>query len=346
MHFTLLTALRYLTVDYERGNFSVSQCIFVEGVPEEIVTIHPMGYVAPNNGTGSGVSGGGGSSTSSSSLATGAIVGIAVCGFLIIAGAVLLGLAYRKRKWPFHNRGSTGSSDNDSEAIGYEADGTMLTKFPETDAHEIGGTNKLNFPDAELESERVEAKNELPGVPVLMHHGSHGELHGSDAAMEVEGSVPFMELPGSPVPSEFLGQSQATADMSGKLPRVTGAGSLREDLARKSSGPGVRSRGSNQSGSSTLVSPGSLSPGSEFAEGTRSGRTMSKRSGTEGYLMSPLSAGSEPRDVSQSRSAGGSMSSTGRSGRSAEAGGHHNISQVPSRDPSGTREGDPPPGYI
>ena len=88
-----------MTVDYERGNFSVSQCLWNDGAASQVVTIS-----APSNGT----NGNGGSESKQKSQAvkkpgvsTGAIVGIVV-GFLVVlaVGGALLWIFLRLRKRP------------------------------------------------------------------------------------------------------------------------------------------------------------------------------------------------------------------------------------------------------
>jgi len=67
----VLNLIRYLVVDYERSNFTVSQCLFDENVSENIVAI-----LSPSNITSTGAPG----------LKTSALVGLSV------APAVLFGL--------------------------------------------------------------------------------------------------------------------------------------------------------------------------------------------------------------------------------------------------------------
>ncbi|KAE8454657.1 hypothetical protein EG329_000280 [Mollisiaceae sp. DMI_Dod_QoI] len=65
----------YLTADYERRNFSISQCAWDAGAEENIVAIQPL-YTGSSSG---------------STLSTGAIIAISICGFLVL---VLISVAY------------------------------------------------------------------------------------------------------------------------------------------------------------------------------------------------------------------------------------------------------------
>ncbi|TVY48733.1 hypothetical protein LOCC1_G002310 [Lachnellula occidentalis] len=87
----------YLTVDYERGNFSVSQCLWNDGAASQVVTIS-----APSNGTNG--SGGSGSEQEAQAVkkqgvSIGAIVGIVVAVLVLLAvGGALLWIFLRRRK--------------------------------------------------------------------------------------------------------------------------------------------------------------------------------------------------------------------------------------------------------
>lgn len=122
----------YLTVDYERGNFSVNQAIFPDPLPAaKIVTILP-----PSNSTTTPNS----TPSSKSGLGTGAIAGIAAGGaillIIVLVGAFLL---YRKR-YPSKRKKYELANTQIAEA------GTPLTsnphKSPNIPSHpqELGGT--------------------------------------------------------------------------------------------------------------------------------------------------------------------------------------------------------------
>lgn len=79
----------YLTVDYERGNFSVSPCSWVEGAQENIVAITSKDSAVGNSDTPTGTTGTAGNPESSKSgLSTGAIAGISVAAAVVLALAI------------------------------------------------------------------------------------------------------------------------------------------------------------------------------------------------------------------------------------------------------------------
>ncbi|MCJ1404387.1 hypothetical protein MMC11_007612 [Xylographa trunciseda] len=350
----------YLTVDYQRGNFSVSQCVFVDGAQSDIRIIHPIGYVAPSNDTSgsNGTSGADGSSTSSSSstsFPTGAIAGVVIAVVVLALVVILLILAYRRRKWPFHNRKLAGAAELDSDAVGFEADGRMLPgKYPMGNMPaEAEADSTFNDSKIELDSQRIGPKNELPGAPVPSSRmmGTHGELHGSDPALEMEGSGFYHEMAGSPVPQEYYGNPKTVTELSRQNSRNTHTSSLRNEPVRRGSGPGARSPLSAAHESSQLGVPSPVSAGSASRDVSRlrngTSRTFSEGSagGTETtYLMSPVSAGSDSREASRSRGVehGRGISPMRPGGMDMLASPTH---EAVSREPSRTRMGDRGDGY-
>ena len=332
-----LTQRRYLIADYERKNFSLSQCVYNEGAKEDIIPIHSLNYIAPANSSSGAGGTGSSSSSSSSSISTGAIAAIAIAVVLILLVGLYLAFAYRKRKWPFHQRKPDGTAELDSEAVGYEADGTQLRKYG--NAHEIGTDSKYNHNNVELPGAHVGTKNELPGAPILGRKGS--ELQGSDAATEMPGSGVYMELAGSPVPPDYYGKPLPPNNTSRASSRATTAtGSPRQEAARRGSGVGVKSPLSMRKDSS-VVSPSPISAGSESREPSRMGRTGSERSAGDAFLMSPISPGSDSREVSASRNRGFDRIIGERGVSPMRLGGAAvgaNGSEDVSREPSRTRE--------
>ena len=307
----------YLTVDYQRGNFSVSQCVFVDGAAPDIQIIHPIGYVAPNNGTigPNGTVGPDGSplsSSSSSSFPTGAVAGVVVTVIVLAVIVLILVLAYRQRKWPFHNRKVAGATELGSDAVGFETDGTMIPgKYPMSNMPaEAEADSQFNDSKIELDAQRIRPKNELAGAPIPSARmmGTHGELHGSDGALEMEGSGFYHEMAGSPVPHEYYGNPKPTAELSRENSRNTRAGSLGDEAIQRGSGPGARSPLSVGQESFQLGVPSPVSAGSASRDASRprngTSRTISEGSigGTEtSRLMSPVSPGNESQEASRSR---------------------------------------------
>lgn len=92
-----LTTIRYLIVDWERSNFSISQCLFSGSSSQQIVTIRSMNATSNNTVPPSNSDG---ASTQNSSISSGAIAGIVV-GIIVPVALLVVGLALflmRKRR--------------------------------------------------------------------------------------------------------------------------------------------------------------------------------------------------------------------------------------------------------
>ena len=86
-------------MDYERGNFSVSPCSWVEGAGENIVAITSKDSAVGNNNTPTGSTATVGSLASSKSgLSTGAIAGISVAAVVIVLALAIGGYFFLKRQ--------------------------------------------------------------------------------------------------------------------------------------------------------------------------------------------------------------------------------------------------------
>lgn len=343
-----LTIPSYLIADYQRGNFSISQCIFQNGVDADIHVIHPLGYVAPSNGTSGGTGdGSSNSSSTSSSFSIGAIVGIVVVVVLLALVGIYLAFAYRKRTWPFHTVKPPGVTELDSDAVGYEADGRMLPgKYPLGDMpHEAEADSTYNDSKVELDSQRVRPKNELPGGPIPGSRlaGSRTELHGSDAALEMDGSGFYQELPADPVPTEYYGRASRGMPRENSMP-TTRAASLRDEAVRRGSARSPLSSALGGMESPSPVSAGTTQDGNRLRGSTVRAMSESSDTGTNtSHLMSPISAGSESRDPSRGR---GFDAPRRRSPMQLGAGDMRSLAyDAVSRDPNRTRAQDRGDGY-
>ena len=177
----------YLTVDYDRNSFSVSQAIFpANGVQQNLVSINTPGGGGSNSSTlGSSSSGG------SKGLSTGATVGIAVAatviGIAAIAGLVFWLIRRRKssKKQPIEKDGKTMQPD---ELMGNERQA----------ATEVTGDTMV--------------KNELQGGQSGYRPKPQSELSGSERfASEMGGSNTF--------PSEMTGSNKFASEVPGDTPR-------------------------------------------------------------------------------------------------------------------------------
>jgi hypothetical protein len=114
----------YLIADYERGNFSLSQCVFESGSTSNIVTILSKADAAAatassasSSGASPASSSSSKSSTSTSSISGGAIGGIVIAAVLILAIIGFFLFAWRTKKcWPFKNKPVELESGTDGTA--------------------------------------------------------------------------------------------------------------------------------------------------------------------------------------------------------------------------------------
>jgi hypothetical protein len=82
---------RYLTVDYERGNFSVSQCVWQDGAPERISAILSPAYANSSSTTTS-------SNSVSKPVGAGIIAAVVVAVILVLALAAGIGYFVSQRR--------------------------------------------------------------------------------------------------------------------------------------------------------------------------------------------------------------------------------------------------------
>jgi hypothetical protein len=82
---------RYLTVDYERGNFSVSQCVWQDGAPERISAILSPAYINSSSTTTS-------SNSASKPVGAGIIAAVVIAAIVVLALAAGLGYFVSRRR--------------------------------------------------------------------------------------------------------------------------------------------------------------------------------------------------------------------------------------------------------
>lgn len=85
-------------MDYERGNFSVSPCSWVEGADANIVTIASKDSAAGDNTTPSPTGTTASPSSSKSRLSAGAIAGISIAAAVVLLALALGGYLFLKRQ--------------------------------------------------------------------------------------------------------------------------------------------------------------------------------------------------------------------------------------------------------
>lgn len=198
----------YLTVDWERGNFSVSQCLFdPEVTQEELVSIRSVNATSASHDQGS----------SSNSKTIGIAVG-AVGATVVLAGAIAACCILRRRKRKRQTeKAGTRVDDDEAERIRQGFAKAELDTNGEHARYEIGDVDGRT--GKKVHEAWVDEKGRCPGLHAeLVGDGSRAELTGSsNGASELSSreklsgsyhemfdpSIPAVELP---------------ADMPGELP--------------------------------------------------------------------------------------------------------------------------------
>ncbi|KAI4272462.1 MAG: hypothetical protein L6R38_006597 [Xanthoria sp. 2 TBL-2021] len=212
----------YLTVDYERSRFSVSQARFDDGAVADLISI-----VSPNETSAAATASGTGSDGFSRGALAGTVGG-AVAFFFLVVGAISLLFWKRRRRRRVQE-----------EAV------QEAVKEPETDSGSsrsiIGGELNTEFGDGKYRPPEVEGSAGSRGK-LVEAEGNHGgiemegtgggaELHGSGGVAEMEGkgaraeldAVHVYELPAgevkAKVPRSESGQERIRIAKLGRLRR-------------------------------------------------------------------------------------------------------------------------------
>ncbi|MCJ1397229.1 hypothetical protein MMC11_000421 [Xylographa trunciseda] len=205
----------YLIVDWERGNFSLSQCIWPDNLGQNLVTISP-----PTNSTSpasqpSAVSttSGGGSDT------MGIAVGVAL-GILFIVSAIALFFVIRRRKSQKFGgpRARKAELDNDTERPRFEFPGSQPLKTAAESIQLL--TRPPSFTDKEMHPAFAsdpttvtisELKGDDQQSPSSSTYARH-EMYGSSFAPVELPAVDHQELLGSsPEPAHLSGPSSLSS---------------------------------------------------------------------------------------------------------------------------------------
>ncbi len=187
----------YLTVDYERLNFNVSQALFQNNVPQKIITI-PSVNSTNSTGPGNNITKVPQTPPPSRKLSAGATAGI------IIAALALCALAIGAFTfWYLRRRKSRKSTADDTNSDKAEMDDSGRPTVGEL--YDENGVPKK--PGLEMEGSNPDlVLDEKPGRPRL-------EMQGSSGGAEMEGSRPHLEMQGSEGGVEMEG-SHGAAEMS------------------------------------------------------------------------------------------------------------------------------------
>ncbi|KAH6670102.1 aspartic peptidase domain-containing protein [Halenospora varia] len=176
----------YLTVNYERGNFSVSQCVWDDGAAAQLTTIHPL-------------SGSSGATKMSNGIGAGAIAGIIIAVLVILATALGLAFFYLRRQRTRNAVIELIDRDDTSPTV-------SSTPIAPVKRDEEVGANEYYAPDSKEESELpvyiAPELSELSGAPEIHQLPEHDNREGDYATearrmMSVRKASNTAELPGS-----------------------------------------------------------------------------------------------------------------------------------------------------
>ena len=184
---------RYLVVNYEQSNFSVSQNIWKENAPTEILAIDAANSTKPPNITKV--------QTKSNAISTGAIIGIAVAAVvLIILAAVAAFFCIRRRRKRRKEKA--------------KVDEVELFQKPEMDGTGKGPVGELY---AEGKSGEVDSssKVEMQGSEVKLsaYDKNRAEMEGTRGGAEMAGTSGGVEMQGSRLNAEMDGTGTAPVEM-------------------------------------------------------------------------------------------------------------------------------------
>lgn len=274
----------YITVDYERRKFSISQAAFPENAGSRISPILSINATTTTTSTPSP------SPSSSSKLSSGATAGIAI-GIVVLCVLILLGafLFWRRRRHPeTPDKPASPGSQQELED----------SKHPHGNAGELQGDVK---PDTELPGEEgffaLTKQAEAEGTTPLSEK-SRVELEGDEGGAEMEGSPRLAhEMPGSTAVHEMDAGNhglspmwtprQGTSAAGGESPHS--AGSPRSPARVEASSPPAQQSPRSRYSVSPLAS--AVSDGGESGHHAEGEFKSPKSPMTPGAALGPRSSG-------------------------------------------------------
>lgn len=185
----------YITVDYERGRFNVSQALWNDNAPADVQAIASVASAGSASGSGS-TDTSSNSSGGSSGLSTGSIAGIAVGGAIIILTLIALFFILRRRKAKKQNPYPTdGLQEMDSAAaMPKELDDKPADDSEKKRMSELADTKR---PLSELEAEYMRQDHFNVKIDEIVEMEG-----GADGAQEMESPYEGRHEMESPVPPE------------------------------------------------------------------------------------------------------------------------------------------------
>lgn len=199
---------RYLIVDWERSNFSLSQCLFVENTPTKVLAINPPSATSSSNAATP-------KSSSSNKKTIGIAVGISIP-VVFVAGTLAFCLIVRRRK---PSKAVGPKSDHSVEVQPIPSSPPVNSKeldAEKTAIHELSGSHQhrqhgQTSSMAQVPSWALQHGDRSQGVEFIANQGGPGlspseplldsvhEMHGSQTTPYELAAENRIEMPGSPV---------------------------------------------------------------------------------------------------------------------------------------------------
>ena len=193
----------YLTVDYERSNFSVSQCLFQDGSQQKLIGIPPVPSSNITNSTGSKEP-----SSNHSTIVIGIAVGVSVLAVAVAASVVTFFLIKKRRAKRKEEKAKGDLAKAEEEAAERVRMGFDKAELGTADhaRYEMGGSHTFGHPLPPLAKEKADFFHD---------RGDKHEL--------LAGDVEFSELPDQKGPVYEMYDASSTpvelpADMPKELP--------------------------------------------------------------------------------------------------------------------------------
>ena len=185
---------RYLIVDYERSNFSVSQNSWVENAPQHIIPIKSINSTSPPSPQ----------HPKSSGISIGAIVGIIVAAVVLLIFAAVAAFFIIRRRRKKREAEKKKEEEEDDPYRKPEMDGNGKPPIGE-----LYTEGKLGEVDS---TSKVEVQGSQPDIAGQVK-ANMAEVEGSRGGAEVEGTTGGAEMEGSHLRAEMAGDHYAPVEL-------------------------------------------------------------------------------------------------------------------------------------